>query len=284
MPLFRAGSSPHARGARNRIFFTRRVRGIIPACAGSTAVAFVLQGVDRDHPRMRGEHAMPRSFASILRGSSPHARGARSTSRLWICSVGIIPACAGSTFGAGSRPWTERDHPRMRGEHAAICEGWRRRGGSSPHARGALRNAVKIAAKSGIIPACAGSTCGQYWHHGAARDHPRMRGEHRDSFMGLASVLGSSPHARGARSCGACGACGPGIIPACAGSTPQVLPQAMIWRDHPRMRGEHYRIGGSVFNDGGSSPHARGALLVVVTCCCYAGIIPACAGSTRVST
>ena len=110
-----------------------------------------------------------------------------------------------------------------------------------------------------------------------------MRGEHRDSFMGLASVLGSSPHARGARSCGACGACGPGIIPACAGSTPQVLPQAMIWRDHPRMRGEHYRIGGSVFNDGGSSPHARGALLVVVTCCCYAGIIPACAGSTSAS-
>ncbi len=133
------GSSPHARGAppmcgvagrffrdhprmrgehRQACAEAGRVRGIIPACAGST------QGA----PTAPGSHT----------GSSPHARGARH-----------------SRTSCRSRP---RDHPRMRGEHACVakrhdapcgiipaCAGstwvyllWGRDGaGSSPHARGA---------------------------------------------------------------------------------------------------------------------------------------------------
>ena len=52
------GSSPHARGALKAVsnFFTNA--GIIPACAGSTRVMYSLGNGVRDHPRMRGEHAL----------------------------------------------------------------------------------------------------------------------------------------------------------------------------------------------------------------------------------
>ena len=74
------------------------------------------------------------------------------------------------------------------------------------------------------------------------RDHPRMRGEHRDDH--------DVEHPD------------EGIIPACAGSTLVVVARACVIPDHPRMRGEHRDLG---------------AVVVVA-----AGIIPACAGSTDV--
>ena len=156
------GSSPHARGARNG-------RSSWSCPSG-------------DHPRMRGEH---------VRG------GAARTPR-----HGIIPACAGSTTPvcamiastAGSSPHARgalkpvvtlmaawRDHPRMRGEHGA------------PHER--------LGLLAGIIPACAGSTLQNVWWYRACigssphargalrittgisckvKDHPRMRGEHKE--------------------------------------------------------------------------------------------------------
>ena len=282
-----SGSSPHARGA--------------PLPRSHTCTSAL------DHPRMRGEHwcryvvlvappgiipacAGSTQYYTAQRftrsGSSPHARGARSTrassctrsrdhprmrgehkSHLLLLDVrhGIIPACAGSTvsnvFAAlqspGSSPHARgapagraragsrtRDHPRMRGEHA-------------PRGRGPRRG-------QGIIPACAGSTSdetslrfcvmGSSPHARGAllscwsisprpRDHPRMRGEHLVDLRERYRL--------------------PGIIPACAGSTPSVLeiktasagssPHARGARrptqdavgtggDHPRMRGEHWGI------------------------------------------
>ena len=196
--------------------------GIIPACAGST-VALVV----------------PRSG---LAGSSPHARGALTSTR--------------------QREPTSRDHPRMRGEHSvdplptevergiipacagstpSVLEIKTASAGSSPHARGALRSSRRR------------SPCGG--------DHPRMRGEHTSSSatpvsspriipacagstraraLLVMSDRGSSPHARGA--------------PACSSRSPSAS------RDHPRMRGEHPRRLSSMTG--------------------VAGIIPACAGST----
>ena len=52
----RVGSSPHARGARNRRHLPSAHKGIIPACAGSTIGLIVRRSCARDHPRMRGEH------------------------------------------------------------------------------------------------------------------------------------------------------------------------------------------------------------------------------------
>ena len=134
---------------------------------------------------------------------------------------GIIPACAGST---------------------GILTGDSKMGkGSSPHARGA-RVFLRICRRS-------------------CRDHPRMRGEHRDLALrhGVAKriipacagstygwsidefiSIGSSPHTRGA-------------------PCPLTSSCARTW-DHPRIRGEH--------------------LLEVLLDVEDVGIIPAYAGST----
>ena len=50
------GSSPHVRGARNKLLDGFDIRGIIPACAGSTAKRLFPNFIPRDHPRMCGEH------------------------------------------------------------------------------------------------------------------------------------------------------------------------------------------------------------------------------------
>ena len=133
--------------------------GIIPACAGSTAVLY--------------------NAAAETLGSSPHVRGALSSGRRpstpardhprmcgehrqgplhLLPALGIIPACAGSTrerFKAendrkGSSPHVRGaleavgpdaeligDHPRMCGEHPAVTASEVPAGGSSPHVRGA---------------------------------------------------------------------------------------------------------------------------------------------------
>ena len=50
------GSSPHARGTRPARHRAPVQSGIIPACAGNTALCIVLHVAEWDHPRMRGEH------------------------------------------------------------------------------------------------------------------------------------------------------------------------------------------------------------------------------------
>ena len=94
---FPKGSSPHTRGARNRLWFRWRSQGIIPAYAGSTRCLRASRPACGDHPRIRGEHAIPvKNFADDM-GSSPHTRGARLLRRRGDGTGGIIPAYAGST-------------------------------------------------------------------------------------------------------------------------------------------------------------------------------------------
>ena len=135
--------------------------------------------LDRDHPRMRGEHWPGRPSTCARPGSSPHARGALAARLVDPRVVGIIPACAGSTSRASLHSY--------------------RHAGSSPHARGARNPQGAGNLGVGIIPACAGSTFGSITTQSlmtgssphargaqcrgsAARvctgDHPRMRGEH----------------------------------------------------------------------------------------------------------
>ena len=213
---------------------------------------------------MRGEH---RRF--------PHGR---------LRGVGIIPACAGSTYTrtlrsssfmgssphargalylaylACARAW---DHPRMRGEH--------------------LANLVVLQLHEGIIPACAGSTIDDALRHPLKKgSSPHARGALSREIDATKVKTGSSPHARGALS---------------------RVPRRWIQRrDHPRMRGEHVVVGdGELALDGiipacagstracqgrrqqkrGSSPHARGARYMRSRAIRRMGIIPACAGSTE---
>ena len=194
--------------------------------------------------------------------------------------VGIIPACAGSTAGLRRCLAGVRDHPRMCGEH----NGWKDKAalylGSSPHVRGARAGRLCGVPRSGIIPACAGSTPSNTTPRATTRDHPRMCGEHADGNKTIQGAKGSSPHVRGALARRFASGSATGIIPACAGSTPMSpTGRGAMW-DHPRMCGEHSRPMKSRSNCGGSSPHVRGARQSRSLINLSLGIIPACAGST----
>ena len=187
------------RGTQHRYHIAVVIRGIIPACAGSTSLSVRVVSVRRDHPRMCGEHRVLASSSSVHQGSSPHVRGARFVTASARCATGIIPACAGSTCSRRSRFMCARDHPRMCGEHAVLDVLFDAVSGSSPHVRGAPRQYAQQSAD---------------W-----RDHPRMCGEHL-TYEALANRLpGSSPHVRGAQVESEVFGVHLGIIPACAGST-----------------------------------------------------------------
>ena len=131
------GSSPHVRGAPEDKVIVKTFDGIIPACAGSTSPANPPSSPARDHPRMCGEHEIRQRGFRILKGSSPHVRGAPPERRHDISRARIIPACAGSTSGSLCFPGLMGDHPRMCGEHDKPRNKNVLGQGSSPHVRGA---------------------------------------------------------------------------------------------------------------------------------------------------
>ena len=229
---------------------------------------------------MCGEHLPESAICGHSRGSSPHVRGAQNLLPIMQDLDGIIPACAGSTTGVAASAKVTRDHPRMCGEH----NGWKDKAalylGSSPHVRGARAGRLCGVPRSGIIPACAGSTPSNTTPRATTRDHPRMCGEHFTTTGSPYCSSGSSPHVRGAPTGDLLGVTIGGIIPACAGSTPTATRPSREPRDHPRMCGEHLPDVSLAVPLPGSSPHVRGArpcLPLVAEPC---GIIPACAGST----
>ena len=158
-------------------------------------------------------------------------------------------------------PSKGRDHPRRCGEH---------------------RRCPCIAYYNpGIIPTCAGSTQGRGAWWPLSWDHPRRCGEHSTVPFGATVRRGSSPHVRGARFMDRDNVHEEGIIPACAGSTLLELQNLLLYGDHPRMCGEHIEPTWYAVAVSGSSPHVRGALGRRSDVPIPAGIIPACAGSTR---
>ena len=172
------GSSPHVRGAPRCGIRPQREYGIIPACAGSTAMRSRRATYGRDHPRMCGEHSNILDMSKLTAGSSPHVRGALAHYDDPFHMGGIIPACAGSTCVISHVVEKAWDHPRMCGEHRGIRGRVVVRLGSSPHVRGAHCIFHYSFPPSGIIPACAGSTGDAVQGFSAYRDHPRMCGEH----------------------------------------------------------------------------------------------------------
>ena len=91
------GSSPRMRGALDGGRDIFRVRGIIPAYAGSTATSPIKSAASWDHPRVCGEHCGKQCRRPGEPGSSPRMRGALRRWRLRTLSPRIIPAYAGST-------------------------------------------------------------------------------------------------------------------------------------------------------------------------------------------
>ena len=169
----------------------------------------------------------------------------------------------------------------MCGEHADRAGVGAVGAGSSPHVRGARNANAAESPSSGIIPACAGSTSTGIGVALSRRDHPRMCGEHEQSWIEFADYTGSSPHVRGAHNDRSLSNRFDGIIPACAGSTRYRWPKSCRRWDHPRMCGEHMGSDAEALPEAGSSPHVRGALAPTCRRRGQPGIIPACAGSTN---
>ena len=171
-----AGSSPLARGLPGRSRPRWCGPGIIPARAGFTRRPRRVPLGDRDHPRSRGVYR-PRCLRSRrTRGSSPLARGLRMTEEENNEADGIIPARAGFTRSRSCASGAGRDHPRSRGVYGIPEDAIPEPDGSSPLARGLLREPDHQSPRRGIIPARAGFTRTGSRRSSRATDHPRSRG------------------------------------------------------------------------------------------------------------
>jgi len=103
IPIDGQGSSPRVRG---RPFITnakKDTKGIIPACAGPTIQETAGAKVEADHPRVCGADALDLARPVRSRGSSPRVRGRQQGRHGRHLQPGIIPACAGPTYGVAHR-------------------------------------------------------------------------------------------------------------------------------------------------------------------------------------
>ena len=131
----------------------------------------------KDHPRIRGEHASSKEIPCFFLGSSPHSRGTLFLQIRGAVVPGIIPAFAGNTLLQTFLQPLPRDHPRIRG--------------GTPSPSGSVFRSMRI------IPAFAGNTHPHGFCLCHLKDHPRIRGEHLHFHRDNNRTAGSSPHPRG---------------------------------------------------------------------------------------
>ena len=230
---------------------------------------------------MRGEHADVAIYGVPQIGSSPRARGTQPCRLAPDVQSRFIPACAGNTQTLRKLKLSTAVHPRVRGEHFQPCLPWRCAAGSSPRARGTLSWFLKSRVGIRFIPACAGNTKNVPLLCNLPSVHPRVRGEHWIHAGRPSEADGSSPRARGTPFQGRGCRQSARFIPACAGNTSASMTPTISASVHPRVRGEHPHQKQRPDWDFGSSPRARGTLLVDHARWVGARFIPACAGNTR---
>ena len=95
---FSPGSPPHVRGPLVNSFCAKDCAGITPACAGTTFYWNICYFHSWDHPRMCGDHSKNQARSLYMTGSPPHVRGPLYTCSLLLLTLGITPACAGTTI------------------------------------------------------------------------------------------------------------------------------------------------------------------------------------------
>ena len=252
------GSSPLARGLRHQPADRRDGPGIIPARAGFTTASRTTRSTTWDHPRSRGVYWRAAWPPCTPRGSSPLARGLLYSAYSHSHSPRIIPARAGSTDGWGALLNTVGDHPRSRGVYRRPGSRRRRASGSSPLARGLLRDLHGEQRRVRIIPARAGYTPRGLPALRQRQDHPRLRGVYGVDLGRLRRRRGSSPLARGLHEDALARLADGGIIPARAGFAWRSRRRRRWRRDHPRSRGVYASPRQSTKCANGSSPLARG--------------------------
>ena len=214
-------------------------------------------------------------------GSSPLARGTPPPhSLVELGGVRLIPARAGNTRRYRRCRRRYSAHPRSRGEHVLCFADEPRGGGSSPLARGTLFNSKARFSASRLIPARAGNTTCILCAKVSDSAHPRSRGEHLGDARGEMVHSGSSPLARGTPMPRGHHDSAGRLIPARAGNTWDTTPPAAASTAHPRSRGEHFARASLLAWLSGSSPLARGTLLVEGYLPAVHRLIPARAGNT----
>ena len=134
---------------------------------------------------------------------------------------------------------------------------------------------------TGIIPAYAGNTSERPASALTIRDHPRVCGEHQETWKNDLKTMGSSPRMRGTPQANGRPACTRRIIPAYAGNTGSAACCTRCGRDHPRVCGEHMSVHFYAGYWQGSSPRMRGTLSVRNDSELGPRIIPAYAGNTE---
>ena len=274
------GSSPRARGTPAGALPPCGGTRFIPAGAGNTFDGFKRMRADPVHPRGRGEHIRFSLHPLFASGSSPRARGTPLCRHRADTRVRFIPAGAGNTIEAITRPPFRPVHPRGRGEHSRPTSATAPPRGSSPRARGTPWRERPGPAGRRFIPAGAGNTKRVHCPCRARSVHPRGRGEHRSTCAADDRSRGSSPRARGTRLRCRHEAGPPRFIPAGAGNTRCVASGPSSAPVHPRGRGEHALAICAAVKVFGSSPRARGTLTRCFDFFFESRFIPAGAGNT----
>ena len=198
-------------------------------------------------------------------GSSPLARGLPARVYAEAHEVRIIPARAGFTGERRRIRHGHQDHPRSRGVYSHPERNTTMFIGSSPLARGLRSDRPERRRAGRIIPARAGFTPVGRRSRPRPWDHPRSRGVYFPAAWRSSTVEGSSPLARGLLATLTVLLLTPGIIPARAGFTRPAPALFLLTRDHPRSRGVYPESFQPSVSGLGSSPLARGLLLVNVT-------------------
>ena len=91
------GSSPRVRGKPSTTKGMKRHERLIPARAGKTPQAVMLEPTSRAHPRACGENDRSVSVALDPKGSSPRVRGKHHMCGVDADTYRLIPARAGKT-------------------------------------------------------------------------------------------------------------------------------------------------------------------------------------------
>ena len=148
--------------------------------------------------------------------------------------------------------------------------------------RGKQQSASAPPVDGGLIPACAGKTKFPKLGPGVLRAHPRVCGENSYFRLRERRAAGSSPRVRGKRIVFFSVGWWAGLIPACAGKTaPRSTSGSNTWA-HPRVCGENAAVFDAVPGAAGSSPRVRGKRFDAHSSAGIGGLIPACAGKTRI--
>ncbi len=187
---------------------------------------------------MRGERSKSFGNEPLTSGSSPRARGTRSSRCPAISRRRFIPACAGNATVAGCLFFSSTVHPRVRGERASSMSTTATLSGSSPRARGTRRPRQLPQQSQRFIPACAGNAVLVPLIVFAVRVHPRVRGERVRHSRSRSVGIGSSPRARGTLTKSQRKQMNERFIPACAGNASGIVSLSNSATVHPRVRGE----------------------------------------------